>query len=113
MKLRKLNDDTLMDYVDGRLDDEDQRQIERVLEMDPAVGARVATLAEARRHGREPPSASLGQKQLEARVRAFAASGKNVPKRPRREWQLTIVAIIAASLVVAVWIAVTGEWPLQ
>ena len=112
MKLMKLTEDALMDYVDGRLDADTERQIERAIERDPSIGARVATLAEARKHAQAPPGAALDRTQLEARVRAFASENA-APARRRREWLPTLVAIAAAALVVGVYLLAAGPLELS
>ena len=109
MKLMKLTEDALMDYVDGRLDADVERQIERAIEMDPSIGARLATLADARKRGDKAPGAALDRTQLEARVRAFASEeARETPRKRRRDWLPTLVAIAGAALVVGAYALATG-----
>ena len=109
MKLLKLDDSTLMDYVDGKLDDEVERQIQKALETDPRIGAKIAELSAARRRGDEPLREPLAQPELAAQVKAFASQPADPARsRPGRRLLPTVLALVAAVLIVLMWAALSG-----
>ncbi|WP_421858929.1 hypothetical protein [Oricola sp.] len=108
MKLLKLDDSVLMAYVDGNLDEEVERQIERMLETDPAIGAKIAEMSAARRRGDEPLREALAQPELAAQVKAFASQSESPARpQPRRRPLPTLLALGAAILIVLLWAALS------
>lgn len=109
MAIPGYDDETLMAFADGELDDERSAEIEAALGADPGLADRVAALAGARALVRElhAPLADLPvPKELEARVAAMAA-GKpagatvtNLASRRRTSrstlWPMAMAASVAA-----------------
>ena len=107
--MTELSDELLVAYVDGQLARKQTRAVEKVLEQDDVIAARVEALKHA--HSR-----------LEAAFEAILAgeevdvSAASVPAREvsLSEWRIAKVALAGIGIAVALALAVVGYgWPLS
>ena len=107
--MTELSDDLLVAYVDGQLARKQTRAVDKVLDQDDVIAARVEALKQAHNRLEAAFEAILAGEEMD--VSAVSAPE---PERTLSEWRVGKVALAGAGIAVALVLAAVGYgWPLS
>jgi anti-sigma factor RsiW len=107
--MTELSDDLLVAYVDGQLARKQTRAVDKVLDQDDVIAARVEALKQAHNRLEAAFEAILAGEEMD--VSAVSAPE---PERTLSEWRVGKVALAGAGIAMALVLAAVGYgWPLS